>query len=275
MKKILLLIIICLTNFSCSGQGNIFGGDIRLYKNTYAKELAKAVMDEDIDEINELLKLNPSLVNFREPKFGENLLIFSIKNLKYKSTEALLINGADPNLKDDCNGESAMTVACNFGPNYEDLTEYVRLLLKYKGNPNIVIKTGESALIEASNTSLESLKLLLKAGANVNYYIPLDSLYAGTTALTKAAMFNQIEIVKYLIDNGADICLSKKTTLSGDTIKFDYYLRHMVFELDSKDYQLKMDVVKILKERCGIDYWSSPVPKEILEHYSAEFCKKY
>jgi len=61
---------------------------------------------------------------------------------------------------------------------------------------------GWNALIEAADEgSLTSMKLLLKAGADVNFYAGHENL----TAITMAASEGKLDCLKLLLENGADI----------------------------------------------------------------------
>ncbi|RGE37225.1 ankyrin repeat domain-containing protein [Comamonas testosteroni] len=77
-------------------------------------------------------------------------------------------------------------------------TEAVRRLLSEKANPNAVDALGWSALqAAAENGHLEIVKLLVGAGANLNY-----SSKEGT-ALQGAIMAKQTAVIQYLRSVGA------------------------------------------------------------------------
>jgi ankyrin repeat protein len=77
-------------------------------------------------------------------------------------------------------------------------TETVRKLLVEKANPNAVDAQGWSALqAAAENGHLEAVKLLVAAGADLNY----SSL--GYTALQGATKAKHGAVVKYLKSQGA------------------------------------------------------------------------
>lgn len=88
---IILIVIACLL-FSCSNlnrekivdKSELSGGDYRLFQNTPAWELAKAVEDGNTDKIDKIVSENPELINYQESKYGETLLMLTIMNQQLK-----------------------------------------------------------------------------------------------------------------------------------------------------------------------------------------------
>ena len=177
MKKYLSLLLL-LTLVSCLyydrekivDKHRLAGYDYRLFQSTPAWDLAKAVQDGDVAKIREIRNSNPELINYQESKYGETLLMLTIFNRNYKSFQALLDNGADVNIYDKFN--------------------------------------GSSAIIKASRNDVKYVKLLVEYGANVN------DIQVGKrrpdcsvrwTPLIAASRAGNFEVVKYLVENGADI----------------------------------------------------------------------
>jgi len=75
----------------------LLGNDYRLFQDTPAWILAKAVEDEDISKIKEEITEKKINIDFQEPRFGNSLLMLAIGNNQYKTAEELLKLGADPN----------------------------------------------------------------------------------------------------------------------------------------------------------------------------------
>jgi cytohesin len=87
----------------------------------------------------------------------------------------------------------------------------VRVLLDNGADPNISGRNGSSPLENASLKGFDSIvSTLLDHGAQVNY-INYDS---GSTALYAAASFGKGDVVKLLLDRGADATLCGKTQKS-------------------------------------------------------------
>ncbi|WFR59478.1 ankyrin repeat domain-containing protein [Anaerocolumna sp. AGMB13025] len=95
--------------------------------------------------------------------------------------------------------------------------EYVRKHLEQGINPNSVYKYGWTPLICAvENEQKEIVELLLKSGADVNFqpvggwtalHQAVDVSIDGTIQNRGKQGDEPIEMIKYLLDNGADITL--------------------------------------------------------------------
>ena len=295
-KKYTWIIFIIVTAFFYSGTyyyfSNIYqpeemlGKDIRLFRNTPAWKLAKAVDKEDIEKINHLVKDKGVPIDFQEPRFGQSLLIWATSRGKEKSVEALLKLGADPNLRDHYDGVNALIIAS--GLSYYTKTKdrcesnILRMLLQYGGDPNAVssLKYNENGrrygyetpLTEASGFCLEKVKLLVEVGADIDY-VSEDGL---GNPLEQSLSWRQPSIVKYLlIEKKANYRNAEKwITSQGDTITVLKRLRNWTFPLDSEDYKIKMEIVEYMKEQ-GEDYWSCPIPKDIRKRRPQEYLDQY
>lgn len=142
---------------------------------------------------------------------GSTPLLFAARAGEVASARLLLRAGANANdlLAD---GTSALTVAA-----HSDQLAMVRLLLESGANPNI-IGSGYTALHAAVlRGNLEMVRALVARGANIetrlrhgtptlrgshDYFLP-DSL-TGATPLWLAAKFVELDILRTLLDGGAD-----------------------------------------------------------------------
>lgn len=107
---------------------------------------------------------------------------------------ALLVSGADPNLR-DADNRTALLIAST-----EVFADFTKELLAYKADPNLPEKNGLSPLICAAGYGpLEIVKQLLSAAANVN-----AKTSAGITALMAAAVEGSPDIGLLLLNSGAD-----------------------------------------------------------------------
>lgn len=297
------IILLCGLLFSCTGvdrekpvdKSKLTGRDYRLFQGTPAWTLAKAVEDEDIKEIAEIVSQEPAIVNYQEPKYGNTLLKITVMNQQMKSFKALLENGADVNIHNTYTGASALIEACSFR-RYD--IEYAELLLKKGANVNDV-ETGKrqkwnstrfTPLMAASQSGkLEIVELLLKNGANVNY----KNEY-GQTALSRAVMVKKYDVAIFLLQNGADYkqpifyrpdySVPSELQEPNDKGKPMYLvdvLREDFMDLDTEEYKYKMQIVAFLKSK-GIDYRKAPIPdyikKKAQENYPdswKEYLEKY
>jgi len=243
--------------------------DIRLFEGSKAWELANAVNKEDTNRIKELHKLDNALINYQETQNGQTILCWAVGMNYFNSSKTLLELGANPNLQDD-SGISAFIQAAM----KDDTEKYVTLLLKYGGDVNAIAKPKDgknqhfrTPLITAACSNIQSVKILVEKGADINYTNEFEQ-----SALRSACDLKQIYIVKYLIENGADFKrplynIKGKKYLSDE-------LRDMSFDLKSKEYKAKMEVVAFLLKN-GIDYRKTPIPNEYLETLPKEYLEVY
>jgi ankyrin repeat protein len=242
------------------------GNDYRLFQGTPAWELAKAVQDEDTVRLVHLVRQQQVPVDYPEPRFGKTLLMLTVANEQYRSCKTLLELGADPNQHDRYNGSSAIIYAAGFTENERYNLAILQLLLTHRANPSDV-ETGprragytgrKTPLSEASERTMDKVKLLVKAGANINY----RNEY-GTTALSTAVVLDKLDIALYLLEHGADY-KAVMDTAGGKNWYLADELRLQILALGSPEYQQKMRIVAFLKHR-GIDYRQAAIPPYVLE----------
>lgn len=279
----------CMNTDTVVNQDNMNGFDFRLYQNTPAWILAKATEKEDTDGIRDEIGKNKSLLSFREPKFGQTMLQLAVKTEKYKSVETLLDLGADPNMQDKYDGSSPMMESAKI---YNETTggpdsRYLKLLLKHGGDPNAEEKTPRrigngsrnTPLLNACSSGvLEYVKILVDAGANVNYANKF-----GENIVYRAISSRNPDIVIYLLEKGADfrgpMAVFGPANLGGIYMKsrsvyISDALRGWLFPLGSVKYQKKMQIVDFLKKQ-GIDYRSSKIPAFLYRQYDKSYLDKY
>lgn len=256
MKKIILYILLLII-ISCSkidrdkkvNKDKLLGADYRLFQDTPAWELAKAVQDDNIDKINEEIQKNPKIINYQESKYGKTLLHLSSYNDNYKSFKELLKLGANPNIADSSH---CTTPLIEVAQSFENKLKYAEELIKYNANVNYVEcnegkleqKTNATPLIAASGrNNLEMVKLLVKNGANINYTNPNDE-----DALSLATLFKKYDIVLYLLQQGADC--NKVLYKKGGTVNpKDIYMKNWIE--DEADHSAKeySEIKEFLKKK--------------------------
>lgn len=116
------------------------------------------------------------------------------------TAEALLRHGANPNAK-NMHGRTALHQAASQGA-----VKVMELLLANRADVNAATNDGYTPLHGAvsygkNDTRMSAVEILLKSGANVNAITSRD----GETPFHKAISRGDIEIVKLLIDYGADV----------------------------------------------------------------------
>lgn len=162
--------IIAEAKFNESAKKDYPRTNVNIFKDTPVWELALAVKNENTKEIERIVKYNPKLLNYQEPKFGNTLLIWAVGMEKYNSAETLLKCGADPNIQsvryDTYGEETALSVASQFSWIDREANEdpkYVKLLLKYGANPNGSYIGAEHST-ELGTSILMNTRLLFNRG---------------------------------------------------------------------------------------------------------------
>lgn len=283
-------IFMCCMLYSCSNMlrekpvniMDLAGDDYRLFQDTPAWELAKAVQDEDENKIIEIASTNPKLINYQEPRFGNTLLMLTIMNQQINPFKVLISHNADVNIHNNYEGTSAIIEACSF-KQYD--INFSEILLQYGANAND-IQTGKSepnkvksALMKASKTGkLDLIELLLKNGAKINY----QNDY-GQSALSECIIAERYNVAIFLLQNGADykrpifyrpdysIPVEKQNpNCKGEPMYLSDVLREDFFDLHTDKYKYKMQIVDFLKTQ-GIDYRATPIPDYIKKKAQEEY----
>lgn len=273
---ILLMIASCTNRDTIVDKNKLLGGDYRLFQDTPALGLARAVEDGDTNKIKEEVKKNKSLLSFREPRFGKPLLSTAVLNRKYQSVKTLLELGADPNMQDLEYGESPLTAAVNIGLNgIVPDPRYLELLLKYGGDPNVKEKGPQKhggytpLIIACRNGNLNYVKILVNAGANINAINEYN-----ISPLSEAMNSENPDIIIYLIGKGVNLKRPLYKTMNGENKYITDDLRYWRFDLGSEDYKKKMQIVAFLKKN-GMDYRKTKIPEQFLNEYSKKYLDKY
>jgi hypothetical protein len=188
--------------------------------------------------------------------------------------------GANPNLHTTFKGKTAIIVAAD-----NDDPKYLKLLLDFKGDPNSIenVFSGPKKKINSERNSalttaivpsimgkknLEKVKLLVEAGADINY----TKKGIIQTALAEALIQEQMDIALYLIEKGADYKKPISLFVRGgvEDVTVLYLLRSSIIDLDSEQYKKKMELVAFLKSK-GLDYEKEPIPEGTIEYIKNMF----
>lgn len=316
-----------LSLYSCAIKGMIGYGlgqtDIYIFKNTEAWDLAVAVKNQDVRKIEKITETHPDWLNVQDPLYDVTLLMWAVGTERYKSAEALLKCGADPNIVADCTerfeyekailqsgelingkrwritgglslGETALYIASGYSwidTQAKKDPKYVNLLLEYGADPNICYigvdsftmpggtgygyggERGTSPLMESIGCGIEKTKALVEGGADINH-----KSETGRTAAIKALSTGSgavvIELRRYahylIVEEKAIVTdpYYRSIILPGDNPDDEFcpvdILRGWVFELNTEDYRLKMEIVEEFA-RQGIDYWATEIPQNTLQ----------
>jgi ankyrin repeat protein len=288
MKIHYLILAFLVLTTSCTSReqkvdkSKLLGNDYRLFQDTPAWDLAKAVEDENTELIKKIIKEGEVDVNYREFRFGQPLIMLAVINEQYASCKMLLELGANPNLHDKNDGSNAMIEAAKIDNSNVDKMKFMGLLLKFKGDPNSVEvgprrvgnTTRNSVLIAAVDadeiySSLPIVKLLVKAGANINYENEF-----GQTAFNEAIVLEIYDVALYLLQNGADynkvIIDRSQFSKDGKKVYLVEILREFTPKLGSKKHLKKRAIIQLLKQK-GIDYQKVPIPDFVLERIKKKY----
>ncbi len=267
---IILIAIACLL-FSCSDlsrekivdKSELTGRDYRLFQNTPAWELAKAVEDENTKKIDKIVSENPEIINYQESKYGNTLLMLTIMNQQLKPFKALLKRGADVNIHNTFDGTSSLIKACS--SIFYNIT-FVKMLIEYGADVNDV-EIGErrkengtrlTPLIAASRTGrLDLVRFLVSKGADVNYQNEF-----GQSALSESVMVDEYKVAYYLLQNGADynrpiyyrfdnsVPIEKRDPKDkGKPMYLWDVLKEDLSEFGTSEYKYKMLIIDFLKSK--------------------------
>ena len=165
-----------------------------LFETQASAALENAVDSGNIAEIQTLLD-NGIDVNLKG-RGGMTFLALALLHSKQKAFDYLLEKGANPNVQMEENGFSAISLAAmNSDPSY------LRVILKYHGDPNLVNSKREQTPIYEAIAQLRSknVDLLIASGANLNFR---DRW--GMTPLIAAATINQYDMVYSMLMAKAD-----------------------------------------------------------------------
>lgn len=196
------LLAACQGNDAPVDRRTLQGTDYRLFQGTPLWAVARAAQTNDAQRLAALGTAGGFRVDAPEPRFGKTVLQLAVANGDYAACEALLRLGADPNAHDRYHGSSAMLEAAR-----RPDPSFVELLLAHGGHPNDA-ETGprrpgntqrNTPLLHAVNSSLATVKVVLAAGANLNYENEF-----GTTALSRALVHDRYAIAWYLLQHGAN-----------------------------------------------------------------------
>ena len=207
----IIIVLFLLTFYSCNNRERIVdqrllpNNDFRLFQGTPAWDFAKAVEDENEEEIFKLLKENPQLLDYQSQKYGVSLLHLAVVNHKMKSIECLLKVGANVNIRDKEYNETPLNKACYGSYASNKNVKIIKCLIKYGADVNVVgfadsVKMPRSPLMSACFDGFEdAVVLLITNGADVNYIQNSEC-----NALGESLIVNHYKIAYYLLQHGAD-----------------------------------------------------------------------
>lgn len=276
--KTVLLILMALIFSKCMTSNqeskNYLGNDVRLFRDTPVWDIANAIADEDSKKVKQLvMNTSKNVLNYQEKKFGQSLLIWSVYSGYYKGFKILIDSGVDINIK-----AYDSTQAINWAANVYETSDYLKELIKRKANVNYIANNNEAIylrtpLIAAANSSFENTKILVEAGADVNYSYSEKGYHA--SPLYSAFLRGNIDVIRYLIMVAkVDPKRCLETKFDGEDLFAVDLLRTLTFDIGSKEYKKKMEVVDFLMKQ-GVNYRKTPIPLHFYKLYDKSYLEKY
>ena len=170
-----------------------------------AKELFQAIRRGEISAIRKVLDRDPKLIGTVDEN-GSTPLILAAYWAGAAEVKELLARGADPNAKND-SGVAALIPAT-------DNLESTRMLVEAGAEVNARTEAGDTALIVAAQRAggARVVEYLLDKGANLK-----TATNDGATALHRAAECGDVDVLKLLVDKGADVDAQRKSPFGGRT----------------------------------------------------------
>jgi len=178
---LLSLLSACFMSNPKTSTGEYRHTNIRIFQDTPAWELAQAVYSQNTRRIDAIAQKSPEMLDYIDPMYGLTLLIWSVGMERYNSAQALLRNGANPDIIGTHTGGTALFLASEFSwidTRANKDPRFVELLLHYGADPNInfvgdgrsnVLEIGTSPLMASIGTGIEKTRALVAGGADINH----------------------------------------------------------------------------------------------------------
>lgn len=207
---VLIMVIIFSSTDASSGQEKPWATlePKEIFTDQNVRDLAEAAAKGNTKKIDELVRLGVSVNS--KGLHGLIPLFSAVVAQNKAGVERLLALGADPNLRSE-EGGAVIHTATHL---IKDST-FLKLILAHGGNPNLLrgndgkVPLHLAISSEDSYQSMEKIKLLLDAGANVNVR---DK--RGETPLMDAAKLYRFDLTYKLLESGADYSIQNNWGVS-------------------------------------------------------------
>ncbi len=170
----ILFLIIFMTG--CGGSGNSSPVSFKLktkpsdiFSDPNLIALCKAAMNNDIREIDRLISAGTNIN--AQGKDGYTAIYFALHPGGKNTFLAMLEHGADPNIQVTTSGECLILLVAKS----PDDSDWLEMVLNHGGDPDaedptLIIDANYTPIYKAIFAgNLKSVKLLIKAGANINH----------------------------------------------------------------------------------------------------------
>lgn len=166
-------------------------GEILYNRSELEKEFERVVDKEDLKRTKEILDKNPDFALDPTYFWSEGILLFAVKEANYKMIDLLMSYGAT--VPDILKWTQFY---------YFERYDGAKYIMEKGMNPDTMSCHHVTILHDmAQKGNIEKAELLIKHGAAIN---PVDEQYQ-STPLGMAVRWGQVEMVEYLLKNGADV----------------------------------------------------------------------
>ena len=261
----LIIKIICFSIFSLiilSCEDTLKYVTFEQFENTKAEKLANAVRNEDLEEIERIVRIDKVPVDFQEPEIGNTVLIVAVIAQKRNSIKKLLELGANPNFTNKKWCKSAFQYGCERFLDGKFDIELIDLLIKHGADVNFpqTYKHSNGTYYQTPlmlsvnyyvwNPDDRLFYHLIKKGADINKY-EIDESYC---IVVSVAECDRLDLLKYLlfvkkakIPAFADI--SNKGKKNEQKISLIDYLKSKKYDKWSENYKLRNEIIKFIKKQ--------------------------
>jgi ankyrin repeat protein len=243
LKMLFLLMIMLPVVNSCAANQEVGGMTAQqAFADPKVAQMVEAASAGDFKKVDAQIQAGANVNAIG--KDGVTPLIWQTYSWNIKAMEKMLQVGANPNYRDAKDHFSALYMAIE-----AKRADLLIVLLRYKGDPNLMDPNGEPLLDTAiSALSSECVELLLKSGADVNI---VNS--NGKSPARSAVALGQFDLVILLLEHG----------LSRNLQDLALSVQNRDVPPDSDAQRLKDKVIEMLKTR-GVTYpdprYSAPKP---------------
>lgn len=228
MKYILILIFLSSCFCSCQTENSMPGYRFSNFKETPVWELAKAIQDDDIEEVKQFCASNKFDLNFEDPHYKMTLLSLTIANDKKEAFEILLNSNINVNFIFGIDkSTNAIIEAISFSENCNSF--FVDKLLDKKCS---LVKIGvvskrdnyeeNSPLFESvvnvdnnGDFCIDISKKLINKGADINEEYFDSSVNRNVGIIEECLIHNNLTLLEYLVIE-RKISIPKITLIEGE-----------------------------------------------------------
>jgi hypothetical protein len=204
-----------------------------IYADDYKWDLINALVNNNFKAIETILKTNISTMSSTDKRLVMNFVLnYSSGGNTLRACELLLNYNILP---------TAFDLYTAINRNRQD--NVIQFLLQNGAYPN-----GEILLLTMEKQRFDLAKQFIEARIDVNYQYPLSKSYAdGMTPLLYAAKWNNFEMVKLLVEYGANVNIRSvdgNTALSiayanNNDVIYNYLMEHGATELANNNTPLQ------------------------------------